>query len=126
MNGFRSGIAKYAVFKGRSRRREFWEYHLGFLAVVLAIVVVFVIAAVLAESAVGASQVLGVVGIALSITILPVLIIPTLAMNWRRFQDVGAHGVFSLLGIPFPLLILAVGCFPGNPQENDFGPAPQG
>lgn len=102
-------LKKYATFKGRSRRAEYWWF---MLAVGVAIYVICPI-----------------IGYAISATIASILygaislgcFIPTLAAGWRRMHDVGKSGAYLL--IPIYNIILA--CKPGVVGPNQYGPDPK-
>src|SRR5207237_9694561 len=55
------------------------------------------------------------------------VLIPSLAVTWRRMQDTGRHGLWILLGlIPFVggIILLIFMILPGTPGPNEFGPEP--
>jgi uncharacterized membrane protein YhaH (DUF805 family) len=55
------------------------------------------------------------------------VIIPSLAVAWRRMQDTGRHGLWILLGlIPFVggIILLVFMVLPGTQGPNEFGPDP--
>jgi len=55
------------------------------------------------------------------------VIIPSLAVAWRRMQDTGRHGLWILLGlIPFVggIILLIFMILPGTQGANEFGPDP--
>ena len=55
------------------------------------------------------------------------MIVPSLAVTWRRMQDTGRHGLWILLGlIPFVggIILLIFMILPGTPGPNEFGPDP--
>lgn len=56
------------------------------------------------------------------------VIIPGLAVTWRRMQDTGRNGLWILLGlIPFVggIVLLVFMLLPGTPGPNEFGPDPK-
>lgn len=118
----------YARFTGRASRSEFWWVQL-FIAMVsfVAIVLIAVTAAAAAaqESATGeAGWVVGisaVVGIALAIFGLGI-IVPTLAINWRRLHDANFAGPFWFLSFTYigSLVVLVFTILPSNPQGQRF------
>ena len=55
------------------------------------------------------------------------VLIPSLAVTWRRMQDTGRNGLWILLGlIPFVggIILLIFMILPGTPGPNEFGPEP--
>lgn len=108
-------LRRYAQFDGRSSRREFWMFHL-MIAVVL--IVLYAIGTTgpinAAFSLLSAS--IGIMGV----------IIPSVAVQVRRFHDQGKSGWFALLNlIPFAwIIILIFMALPGTEGENEYGPDP--
>jgi len=106
---------KYADFRGRAPRSEYWYFVLAnFL---LGLAVGFVCAIVAGKSAL-------FVGVGLMVL---VIFLPSLAAQVRRLHDTNASGWWVLLSlIPYVGgLIMAVWyCFKGTEGENRFGPDP--
>ncbi|WP_159450199.1 DUF805 domain-containing protein [Demequina sp. NBRC 110056] len=125
MEGFRIGLSKYAQFSGRSRRREFWGFHITLYLIGLGLVLLWAAAAGLNAQDEGSGSWLAIIATVLSIVLGLAFIIPTLAVNWRRYQDINAHGGFSLLGLVIPLITFVVGFIPGTQGANQFGPDPK-
>lgn len=123
MVGFTTAMKKYATFGGRSRRREFWGFALVYWALHLVLPTLFVIGMQgstegympLLATAVGTLWIFAALG----------LLVPWLAVSWRRYQDIGWPGPVSLVGIPFPLITLIVGLVPGTVGDNPYGPDPK-
>ena len=109
-------LKRYADFSGRSRRKEYWMF-------VLFVVIVYVVLALLG-SALGATAATALLGIfALGI------LIPSIAVQVRRFHDQGKSGWFVLLGfIPLVggLIVLVFMCLEGDQGPNEYGPDPKG
>lgn len=123
MNGFRDAITRYASFSGRSSRGEFWGF----------VLVVFVISVVLGLVFAGALAVGGGSGTLLlwcawtvTVVVALALLVPWLALGWRRFQDIGLSGAVSIIGWVFPVVTLVAGLLPGQAGANDYGPDPAG
>lgn len=98
-------ISKYADFNGRAGRPEFWWWTLTcfLLGLILAVI-----------------PYLGwIANVA--------LLVPTLAVTWRRLHDIGKAGGFYFIGL-IPLvgwIILLVWLIKeSEPQPNRFGPGP--
>ena len=109
-------LKRYADFSGRSRRKEYWMF-------VLFVVIVYVVLALLG-SALGETAATALLGIfALGI------LIPSIAVQVRRFHDQGKSGWFVLLGfIPLVggLIVLVFMCLEGDQGPNEYGPDPKG
>ena len=141
MNGYIEALRKYAVFSGRSRRREYWVFVLGNLLV----------SAVLTwlDTALGTQTFpVGSFGLpegttapgagalpeeALNIGLLSLfyslaVFIPGLAVTVRRLHDIGRSGWWLLIGI-VPLVgvfvIFVFTLLDSQPGENKYGPNPK-
>ncbi|MEO1046038.1 MAG: DUF805 domain-containing protein [Pseudomonadota bacterium] len=128
-------LKRYADFQGRSRRKEYWMF---FLLIMIAAIIVAII-----ENALG----LGIGtstyesdgynanysanydgGPLLWLFVLGIMI-PSLAVQVRRFHDQDKSGWFVLLGfIPLVggIIILVFMCLEGTRGPNRFGPDPKG
>lgn len=108
----------YANFSGRARRKEFWMFNLiNFLINVALILLAFYVPAI-ANIAIGIFVVYGLA-----------VMVPSLAVTFRRLQDTGRKGLWILISlIPFVgALILIVFCVMDSQHgENQFGPNPKG
>jgi uncharacterized membrane protein YhaH (DUF805 family) len=113
-------LKRYADFSGRSRRKEYWMFVLGVFiaAIVLGIV----------EGVAGLSgMVLGVYG-PLTTLLLVGIIVPSIAVQVRRFHDQDKSGWFVLLAlVPFigGLAVLVFMCLEGTKGPNRFGADPK-
>ncbi|SEN19935.1 DUF805 domain-containing protein [Actinacidiphila rubida] len=105
-------LKKYAVFSGRARRKEYWQYT---LFTCIALVVLLIVGAVVH-------------------TMIPyflyliAVIVPTLAVGVRRLHDTGKSGWFILLGlIPAvgSIILLVFTCTAGDRGVNAYGPDPK-
>jgi uncharacterized membrane protein YhaH (DUF805 family) len=106
----RNGMTRYAVFRGRASRSEYWWFTLA--------------ATILASGALFWDRMLGttVVG---ALIILP-LVIPILAVTVRRLHDTGRSGWWTLIGI-VPLgqsAVIALTCLRSDPTDNAYGSLP--
>lgn len=102
---------KYADFSGRATRAEFWYAYLA----------VFVFN-MLFSIIVRASQ--STLMSALSIIVSLVLLIPMLAVSWRRLHDIGKSGGYYfifLVPIVGPILLLIAWCKESD-GDNQYGP----
>lgn len=116
-------LKRYADFQGRSRRREYWMFTLAILIVsVLLGVFVGGMAGIDNGDTLSLSSltILGVLGLA--------ILIPSIAVQVRRFHDQDKSGWLVLLGlIPYlgGLIVLVFMCLPGTPGPNRFGADPK-
>ena len=98
---------KYAIFKGRARRSEFWYWCLFHLLVGFSL---------------GLIPKVGIVFLLL-------LYLPSFAVTIRRLHDVGKSGwnyLWIMLPIIGSILILIWSCRDSEPGENIYGPNPKG
>jgi len=114
MNWYLAVLKNYVGFSGRARRTEYWMFALFNF-------IIFAVLAILA--AITRSPIFwilyGIYGLA--------VIVPSLAVAWRRMQDTGRHGLWILLGlIPFVggIILLIFMILPGTPGPNEFVPDP--
>jgi uncharacterized membrane protein YhaH (DUF805 family) len=108
-------LKKYADFTGRSSRKEYWLFHLVFVALALG----FAVLAVAASPEVAA--------VTLMVALLG-LIVPLIAVQVRRFHDQGKSGWFAALNlIPYvgSFVVLVFMLFDGMPGPNAYGPDPK-
>jgi len=114
MNWYLAVLKNYVGFSGRARRTEYWMFAL-FNAII------FIVLAILA--AITHSFFFWVLYGLYALAV----IIPSLAVAWRRMQDTGRHGLWILLGlIPFVggIILLVFMVLPGTQGPNEFGPDP--
>ncbi len=109
-----SGFSNYANFSGRARRSEFWYFTLfnSCVSVVLQFLGNY-------------SNIFSILGLLFSLAIL----IPSLAMSWRRLHDTGKSGAFFFLNfIPLigSIILIVFYCQDSQPGQNQFGPSPKG
>ena len=97
-------MQKYAVFSGRARRAEYWWFSLCILVISIA------------------SSIIGlIIGSWFDLIVSIGLIIPGLAVTWRRMHDVGKAGPYCF--IPIYSIILSV--TDGERGVNKYGPNPK-
>ncbi len=114
----KSVFSKYATFQGRARRSEYWWFALFSL---VASVVAAVLDNLLFNRAYGSYGVFGVI-VTLG------LIVPSLAVAWRRLHDTDRSGAWYFIGlIPLvgTIILLVFLCTDSKPQPNRFGPSPK-
>jgi uncharacterized membrane protein YhaH (DUF805 family) len=100
---FRRFWKKYATFSGRASRSEFWWWYLANAIVVVALYA-FMAAGGIAgatRDATGASQPGPLIGVGAALLLLwgLVIVVPTLAISWRRLHDANLSGWFWLVGL---------------------------
>ena len=128
-------IRKYADFSGRARRKEFWLFAL--LIFLIEIVFMALISAVggqdllmdyPASANVPMSGPLMAVAL-LHFAVMLALLVPSLAVTFRRLHDTNRKGWWILLGfIPLigQLVLFIFYLLDGTPGPNRFGPDPKG
>ena len=124
-------LKRYADFSGRSRRKEYWMFSLGLFLATIAMFVVFALIGAAASGADGGgtatSIFAGTFGIILILAIFAI-IVPSIAVQVRRFHDQDMSGWFVLLGfIPGVggIITLVFMCIEGTAGPNRFGPDPK-
>lgn len=118
---------RYADFSGRSCRREYWMFTLLSVLVAFGAVVVMLAGGVAAgESGEGAGPLFWLGGGILALWVLG-SIIPSIAVQVRRFHDQDRSGWMILLGfIPYvgSIIVFVFMCLKGTQGPNRFGPDP--
>ena len=128
-------IRKYADFSGRARRKEFWLFAL--LIFLIEIVFMALISAVggqdllmgypASASVPMSGSLVAVILIHFAVTL--ALLVPSLAVTFRRLHDTNRKGWWILLGfIPLigQLVLFIFYVLDGTPSLNRFGPDPKG
>ncbi len=113
-------LKRYADFSGRSRRKEYWMFVLG---VFLAVIVLGIV-----EGVVGLSGMVGGVYGPLTTIFFLGILVPSIAVQIRRFHDQDKSGWFVLLAfIPLvgSIAVLVFMCLEGTRGPNRFGPDPK-
>lgn len=113
-----SFFSKFATFSGRARRSEFW----------FAVLFTTLVSIVLAVIFPGETQVINDIAIQQSSLASNlwqlVILVPSLALSWRRLHDVGRKGTYNLfILIPIVGLIMLLIQFvkDSQPGANEFG-----
>ena len=112
-------LKKYAVFKGRARRKEYWMF-------VLFNILASILVTIIDMAFFGISETAGI-GILTTLYSLAV-IIPYLAVTIRRLHDSGRSGWwFLLILIPLigPLVVFVFTLLDSTPGENRWGDNPK-
>lgn len=114
-----SGFSNYATFSGRTRRSGYWWW-------VLFTIIMYALAAI-ADNLIGLTfngQNVGFVSLIVAL----VLLLPSLAVTFRRLHDTGRSGWWWLLSILcfIGAIILLVFCLSDSePGTNQYGPNPK-
>ncbi len=118
MKWYLHALRKYAVFKGRARRREYWIFELMNSAIALAL---FVLAVKLGKA--GYPYFLS-----LPFLYIVATMIPSLSSLIRRLHDTNRSGwwlLISMLPVVGPLILFGITVTNSDPGENRFGPNPK-
>lgn len=127
---FARGVtSRYATFKGRARRKEFWSFTLfSILSLIVLCLIAYGIDVAAGnlpadEEANGPMLLPLVIGIwALAI------LIPSISVTVRRVHDLGITGWLAILCfLPYLgwMATLVIGLIPGQPQANAYGASPK-
>lgn len=120
-------LKKYADFQGRARRKEYWLFYLFVMVVQIVLMTISGASGGMAEGqnpgglAMVGLGILGVFGLA--------IIIPGLAVSFRRLHDTNRSAWWLLIAlIPLigPVVLLIFTVLDGTPGPNRFGPDPKG
>lgn len=119
MNWYLEVLKKYAVFKGRARRKEYWFF------VLFNVIISFVLT--LIDGMLGTLSVESGVGV-LGVIYLLAVLLPGIGVSIRRLHDTGRSGWWLLIGlIPFvgAIVIFVFMLLDSTPGENQYGPNPK-
>lgn len=120
-------LRKYADFNGRARRSEYWLFFLFlFIVQILARLLSWFVGGDLERAPFGspASAIIALAYIGFCLYIL----VPALAVSFRRLHDTGRTAWWLLLGlIPIvgQIVLLIFTVLDGTPGDNRFGPDPK-
>jgi len=115
MQAVKSVLSNYANFNGRARRSEFWWFY-------LAMILAFIVAGFID------GLIFGTIGLFYIVVALGV-IIPSLALTFRRLHDTGKSAwwlLISLIPLIGGLALLYFYIQDSQEGENQFGPDPKG
>jgi len=119
MNWYLEAFKKYAVFNGRSRRKEYWYFVLfnSIISIVLAVI----------DAITGNFSAAAGIGLLGGIYTLAILI-PSLAVSVRRLHDTDRSGWWVLIGL-IPLIgiivLLVFMVQDSKPGQNQYGSNPK-
>ena len=120
MNWYLEVLKKYAVFSGRSRRKEYWMFVLFNIIVSIVLAIVDTMTGTMS-----AAYGIGLLGGIYSLLVL----IPSIAVGVRRLHDTDRSGWWLLIAlIPLigAIILIVFFCIDSTPGENRFGPNPKG
>jgi len=128
MNMMFEPLKKYAQFSGRAQRSEFWMFALMIL--IIEVIYYALMAAMGGMTNPGAppSGPAGLLSIVFLVIMLG-LLIPSIAVTFRRLHDTNRSAWWILIGlIPIlgGLVLLYFYILDGTPGDNKFGPDPKG
>ena len=119
MNWYLIALKKYAVFSGRSRRKEYWYFYLFY------ILFIFVLSFI--DVMIGTYDAVAEIGLIGGVFIL-FMLIPLLATSVRRLHDTDRSGWWLLIAL-IPLIgaivILVFTLQDSKPGENQYGSNPK-
>jgi uncharacterized membrane protein YhaH (DUF805 family) len=113
MNWYLAVLKNYVGFSGRARRTEYWMF-------TLVNAIIFLVLYLLALAAHALIVLYILYGIA--------VLLPSLAVGFRRLHDTGRSAWWILIGlVPFVggIVLLVLTCLPGTPGPNQYGPDPK-
>ena len=119
------GFKNYATFNGRSRRSEFWFFHLLHFFVSFGISLIRVLVTIIVQD--DNNSIANIFNGLIGIYNLVVLI-PNIALAVRRFHDIGKSGYYVLLGlIPIvgTIIVMYYSCIDSEVNSNEYGPSPK-
>jgi uncharacterized membrane protein YhaH (DUF805 family) len=119
-------LKKYAEFSGRARRSEYWLFTLFIILVEIAY---FILLSVIGGGTRGNMNPIGMVLSGLYFLFVLGIIIPSLAVSFRRLHDTDRSAWWLLIALlPFigGLVLLVFTVLPGTNGPNKFGPDPKG
>ncbi len=126
MSWYMQVMKKYASFRGRARRAEYWWFTLVNSIIIGALLVVGS-----ASNSDGTGGTLAnIAGVASIIYVLYTLavLLPSLAVTVRRLHDTDRTGLWllvSLVPLVGPIVLLAFLVQEGNLRDNRYGPSPK-
>ena len=119
------GFKNFATFNGRSRRSEFWFFHLLHFCVSFGISLIRVLVTIIVQD--DNNSIANIFNGLIGIYNLVVLI-PNISLAVRRFHDIGKSGYYVLLGlIPIvgTIIVMYFSCIDSEINSNVYGPSPK-
>ena len=115
-------LRKYADFSGRAVRKEYWMFQ-------LINTIIFAVVGILMVLLTSALHSIGFVFLGILVVYFLAIIIPSLAVSFRRLHDTGRSAWWLLIGlVPYigSLVILVFTVLDSQPGDNAYGPNPKG
>ena len=112
-------FSKYATFRGRAGRAEYWYFNLFYILISFALVSAFFVL-----NAADEGSAVGMAFLGLTVLVSLAFMLPLLAVLVRRLHDTGRSGWFYFLGlVPLvgPIVLLVFFCQQGTPGPNQYG-----
>ncbi|WFR66577.1 DUF805 domain-containing protein [Curtobacterium flaccumfaciens] len=119
---------KYATFSGRASRSEFWWWYLANVIIGVVLGVLAAIGAATSDIRVdsvtgqttGGFSALYWIVVVISIVWGLAIVVPSLALGWRRLHDANLSGALWIIAIFVNIVGLVFGLLPSNPQGARF------
>ena len=111
-------LKKYAVFRGRARRQEFWYFTLFSMLISIGLIIIDAIYGFTFGPGLSVLTLLYSLGIWC----------PSIAVGMRRLHDTNRSGWWTLLYLlPFigTLILIVFFATDGTPGQNSYGPSPK-
>lgn len=119
MSWFIEALKKYAVFSGRSRRKEYWFFYL-FYVIFFLVIYMLLIALIMITRTPWVAYLLNIYTLG--------MLIPHLSVAVRRLHDTGHSGwwyFIALVPIIGGIWFLVLVCTDSDPGGNKYGPSPK-
>jgi uncharacterized membrane protein YhaH (DUF805 family) len=119
MSWFIEALKKYAVFSGRSRRKEYWYFVLFVTIISIVLNIIDVLIGTYTRSS-GVGLLSSIFGLA--------VLIPSIAVTVRRLHDIDRTGwwvLISLVPLVGWIVLLVFNVQDGTPGSNRYGPDPK-
>ncbi len=120
-------LKRYFDFEGRSRRKEYWMFTLLY-ALVMLVPLTMLIVGIVTSGDSDSMPLMASLGLSLMGLIMLLGLIPSLAVQVRRFHDQDKSGWLALLNL-IPsiggLIVLVFMCLEGTRGPNQYGPDPK-
>lgn len=116
-------FSKYADFTGRASRSEFWWFYLFQAIITLPLCLLSNIITYMSDYTEAISPLLIIVAILMIVVGLG-LLLPSLAVAWRRLHDTGKSGAWifiSLIPMIGSIILLVFYCTASDPYPNQYG-----
>ncbi len=122
MQEYMDVLRKYADFSGRASRKEYWMFQ-------LINTIIFAVVGILMALLTSALHSIGFVFLGILGVYCLAIIIPSLAVSFRRLHDTGRSAWWLLIGlVPYigSLVIIVFTVLDSQPGDNAYGPNPKG